>query len=130
MNQSGAARRIAVRFAVAGHTADAPAQSIAPGKSADFAAEITVPGAKVWNLDSPAMYDAKVEVREGSATLDTDTVAFGFRDARSTPIPASGSTDATSRSKASACITTAARSGPPCRSASGGAAWSRCENSG
>jgi beta-galactosidase len=82
LNQAEAARRVAVRFTVAGKTVDAAAQTIAPGKTADFAGEIAVPGAKMWNLDSPAMYDAKVEVREGSAALDTDTVAFGFRDAR------------------------------------------------
>ncbi|MBS1856579.1 MAG: DUF4982 domain-containing protein [Acidobacteria bacterium] len=82
VNQSGAPRRVAVRFTVAGKAVDAAAREIAPGKSADFAGEITVPGVKLWNLDSPAMYDAKVEVRNGSAVLDTDAVAFGFREAR------------------------------------------------
>jgi beta-galactosidase len=82
VNQSETTRRIAVRFTVAAKTVDAAAQSIAPGKSADFTAELTIPNAKRWNLDSPQMYDAKVEVRENNTTLDTDTAAFGFREAR------------------------------------------------
>ena len=57
-------------------------QTVAPGKTVEFAGEVTVPNARLWDLESPAMYAAKVEVREGNATFDDETVPFGIREAR------------------------------------------------
>ena len=85
VNQSDQPRSIALRFIVGASRDDTNTQSIAPGKSVEFAGEVTVPNPKLWDLDSPNLYELKAEVREGRATLDTDTVSFGFRDFRFDP---------------------------------------------
>jgi beta-galactosidase len=82
VNQSEKPRNIALRFVVGASSDVSNAQLVAPGKTVEFAGEVSVPNARLWNLESPAMYAAKVEVREGNATLDDETIPFGIREAR------------------------------------------------
>jgi beta-galactosidase len=83
VNQSDAPRTVSVSLAVA--QAKSPAsspQTIAPGKSAEFQLELAIPNPKLWSLETPNMYQSRVEVRDGSEVLDDETVPFGIREAR------------------------------------------------
>ncbi len=83
VNQSNMAREVTVSFSVGPATAGASApQAIAPGKSAEFQAELAVPNPKLWSVATPGMYQAKVQVRDGARLLDDETVPFGIREAR------------------------------------------------
>ena len=55
-----------------------------------------MPGAAAWDLRSPALYRARVRLRDGGAVVDTASVRFGLRE-----IKASG-TDILLNGKASA----------------------------
>jgi beta-galactosidase len=55
---------------------------IAAGKSADFEADLPVANPALWDLGSPALYRASVDVDVGGKPVDTDAVTFGIRDAR------------------------------------------------
>jgi beta-galactosidase len=50
-----------------------------------FEKELTLSQPKLWDVDSPALYQATVLVRMGTNLLDHDAVTFGIRDARFTP---------------------------------------------
>ena len=41
--------------------------------------ELTVPEARLWSVDSPALYTANVRAVRGGKTVDEKTVRFGFR---------------------------------------------------
>ncbi len=60
-------------------TAEASAQTIAPDGSATYTATATVENAKLWSLESPAMYSAVVTVESGGAVRDGERVGFGVR---------------------------------------------------
>lgn len=42
-------------------------------------------GIQLWQLDAPALYTLRLELRQGSQVLDEVTQRFGFREARFTP---------------------------------------------
>ena len=42
-------------------------------------------GIQLWQLDAPALYTLRLELRRGSEVLDEVTQRFGFREARFTP---------------------------------------------
>jgi len=73
-----------LRFSVidlATHSVRATTQmpaTIGPFASADFAAPLTDPEARLWELDSPNLYGLRAEWSAGSIS-DTRTVRFGFR---------------------------------------------------
>jgi beta-galactosidase len=61
-------------------------QSVAAGKAADFALDLSVPSPQLWDLDHPTMYRAVVAITGGGAptidgpgTVDNDEVPFGIR---------------------------------------------------
>ena len=83
VNQSDAPRTVTVTLAIA--QARSPAsgpQTIAPGKSAEFQLELAIPNPKLWSLETPNMYQSRVEVHDGASALDDETVPFGIREAR------------------------------------------------
>ncbi len=82
VNQSAAPHTVFVDFTAAGKSAQTKPQTIAPGKSADFEAEIAVANPKLWGLEPQELYTATAKVREGKNTLDDESVAFGIREAR------------------------------------------------
>ena len=41
-----------------------------------------MPNPRLWSVETPGMYQAKVEVRDGANLLDDETVPFGIREAR------------------------------------------------
>ena len=88
LNQSDAARSVALHIALrdpAGQlvaTAETSAQLIAANQSHDFSHDVPLAKPQLWNLTSPHLYRATVEVRSGKTTLDDETVTFGLREAR------------------------------------------------
>jgi beta-galactosidase len=83
VNQSDVPRSVSVGLTVGQARSPAsPPRTIAPGKSAEFQLELAIPNPKLWSLETPNIYRARVEVREGRNALDDDTVPFGIREAR------------------------------------------------
>jgi beta-galactosidase len=82
VNQSDKPRSIALRFVVGASIDVTSPQPVAPGKTVEFAGEVTVPNARLWSLETPNLYRARVEVRDGGEALDDETVPFGIREAR------------------------------------------------
>lgn len=86
VNQFAAARPIALQMTVMGpdgrpiQSALTAPQTIAHGGTAQFQQNITVPAPQLWNLDHPALYHVRVQVRSGSATLDEEAIPFGIRE--------------------------------------------------
>lgn len=84
-NQSGAAREISVEMkllAPDGKTvgvASTASQTLAPGASTVFHAELSVADAKLWNLEKPYLYQAVISVRAADKILDDETIRFGIR---------------------------------------------------
>ena len=85
VNQSAAPHTVSVDFSAAGKTVQTKSQTIAPGKAADFGAEIAVANPKLWTLEPQDLYTATAKVREGKNTLDDESVPFGIREARFDP---------------------------------------------
>src|SRR5439155_22715285 len=55
--------------------------TITPGKSAAFEQDLEMTTPELWDLDRPALYLARVEVRSGNGMpLDDETVLFGIRE--------------------------------------------------
>jgi beta-galactosidase len=82
VNQSAAPHTVSVEFTAAGKSVQTKSQTIAPGKSADFDAEIAVASPRLWGLELQELYVATAKVREGKNTLDDESVPFGIREAR------------------------------------------------
>jgi len=83
VNQSDAPRTVTMSFAIAGAKSPASSpQTITPGKSAEFQLELAIPNPKLWSLETPNMYQSRVEVHDGASALDDETVPFGIREAR------------------------------------------------
>jgi beta-galactosidase len=56
-----------------------PAQTIAPGQSANFEQDFVFGDNFLWSLSSPRLWAAVVAVREGGTELDDEGVTFGIR---------------------------------------------------
>ncbi|HEY5226962.1 MAG TPA: glycoside hydrolase family 2 TIM barrel-domain containing protein, partial [Opitutaceae bacterium] len=52
------------------------------GQTTDMEVDLAVDNPSEWDVDSPTLYSAKLEVRGGGAILDQETVAFGIRESR------------------------------------------------
>lgn len=85
-NQSEAPRNAALDISITAPngqvaaTAATATQSIEPGKSSDFAADLIVNNPHLWNLDQPAMYRVIARVRTGKNTVDDEVIPFGIRE--------------------------------------------------
>jgi beta-galactosidase len=83
VNQSSVPRSVTVSLTVGQVKSPAGTpQTIAPGKSAEFQLELAIPNPKLWSLETPNLYQARVEVLDGASALDDETVSFGIREAR------------------------------------------------
>jgi beta-galactosidase len=76
LNESDRARTVVV---TAGSVESKP-QGIAPGAAAKFELEFPVSKPKLWNLDDPNLYQALVQVKEGSAIVDNEEAPYGIRE--------------------------------------------------
>ena len=56
------------------------AQTIAAGASAEYATDIDLAKPSLWDIDHPALYRARVQVKSGSAITDEDQAQFGIRE--------------------------------------------------
>jgi beta-galactosidase len=87
-NDGKEARPVALRVTIEGPdgrsvaSADAPAQTIAPGARGTFTQEVPVDAPKRWDLASPHLYRAIAVVHADGRPVDADATAFGIRDAR------------------------------------------------
>ncbi len=52
---------------------------LAPGAKTPLEAELTVDGAKLWDVDNPNLYEATVRVEVGGREEDAETTTFGIR---------------------------------------------------
>ena len=86
VNQSEQARSVRLQIRIVdgvGRTvggAETGAQMVAAGKSADYAAEITVKNPDRWDIGHGALYGAEVQALDGGTSLTTEAVAFGIRE--------------------------------------------------
>ncbi|MGA2053559.1 MAG: glycoside hydrolase family 2 TIM barrel-domain containing protein, partial [Opitutales bacterium] len=86
-NSSNSAQSLAVQTTLIGPdgqpaaSGTAPAQSLAPGQVAQFEQDIPVKNPQLWDLDTPNLYHAAVQVVANNQTLDNSTVTFGIRSA-------------------------------------------------
>jgi beta-galactosidase len=90
VNQSGTPREISVRVAIVNPTggvaatSESPPQTVAAGATATIDQEVSV-APQWWDLDHPAMYQARCDVRAAGKTLDNASTPFGIRDAEFSP---------------------------------------------
>jgi beta-galactosidase len=49
------------------------------GRSQEHTANLTFPSAKLWDLETPNLYNLKITVETDDGQTDTRTIAFGFR---------------------------------------------------
>lgn len=61
---------------------ESPAQTIGPDQTNDFALDLSIAQPQLWQLESPALYQAVARVRAAGAALDEQPVTFGIREAR------------------------------------------------
>jgi beta-galactosidase len=61
------------------------ASAIGAGLSSGYVNEIKIENPKLWNLESPFLYQAVVKVVSANKVLDSETVTFGIRDAHFEP---------------------------------------------
>jgi len=86
-NSSNATASLAIQTTLLGPdghaaaTATATAQSVPAGSYAQFEQDIPVNNPRLWNLDSPNLYRAAVQVVANNQTIDNTTVTFGIRSA-------------------------------------------------
>ena len=86
VNQSGAPRPVALQITILGpdgravRSALTPPQTVPAGGAADFPQDLVVPSPRLWDLDQPVLYRARVRVVAGKATLDDETTSFGIRE--------------------------------------------------
>jgi len=86
VNQSGGGRNVAVSIAIWGPDGKSvvagatPGQAVAAGGAKSFTREVEIAAPRLWDLDHPVLYRATVQVRDGDAVLDEETVSFGIRE--------------------------------------------------
>jgi hypothetical protein len=66
--------------------ADAVPVSVRPGEPAVVRQRLTVADPARWGPDSPTLYSATVELRDGDEGVDDDTVSFGIRTITADPV--------------------------------------------
>jgi beta-galactosidase len=91
VNQSENRRQVSLQITIispAGKpekTVQTEPQEIGPGQSVDFQHEAFLPNPRLWQLDSPDLYRARIVARSANSILDEQTAHFGVRDARFVP---------------------------------------------
>lgn len=86
-NETDQDRPVSLRIMLLGpdgkqvRSADAPAQTIAAGKTADFTQDLEVVKPSLWDLDTPHLYRAITRVMAGDKAVDEETTTFGIRRA-------------------------------------------------
>jgi beta-galactosidase len=89
INQSKAASDVTFDIIVTGPAgaiftpppASRPAQNVAPGQIASFAADVVVFNPQLWQLSDPFLYTATVRVQAGGKVVDEESTKFGIRTA-------------------------------------------------
>jgi beta-galactosidase len=87
-NEGVAARPVGVRVTIeapdgrVAATVDAPAQTIVAGSHATLTQEVAIDAPLRWDLERPHLYRAIAVVLADGQPVDSDTTAFGIRDAR------------------------------------------------
>ncbi|MES2459671.1 MAG: glycoside hydrolase family 2 TIM barrel-domain containing protein [Armatimonadota bacterium] len=66
-------------------TVETTPQSVASGKSANFVQEVAVTNPERWDIANPRLYRLRAKIRATGATLDSEEVLFGIREARFEP---------------------------------------------
>jgi beta-galactosidase len=91
LNQNQSSNKITVQYTLlnpAGRVVskvETPAQNIAAGKSGEFRQDMTVKQPERWDINQPRLYQLRAKVRVGGATLDSEKIPFGIREARFEP---------------------------------------------
>jgi beta-galactosidase/beta-glucuronidase len=67
-----------VRFEADGRAAQAEAR-VGPNATASVAVELVLPNARLWSLEAPAMYDARVRLFDSGGGIDSVADRFGVR---------------------------------------------------
>ena len=67
-----------VRFEADGRTVQAPAR-VGPKSTARVSLELLLPGARLWSVDAPHLYDARVRLFDAAGEMDSVADRFGVR---------------------------------------------------
>jgi len=67
-----------VRLETDGRTAEAEARA-GPGATVTVALELALPKARLWSLESPSLYDARIRLLDSSGEVDALAERFGVR---------------------------------------------------
>lgn len=81
-NEGNAPRNIKVRVSVpsVNVSAESPEMTVSPNSVYDkVTQQLIISNPKLWNTDSPTLYEAKVEVLENGKVIDSKTQKFGIR---------------------------------------------------
>ncbi|HEY3913967.1 MAG TPA: glycoside hydrolase family 2 TIM barrel-domain containing protein [Verrucomicrobiae bacterium] len=83
VNQSPALRNISVELEIPGAAeVVSDSQNVGPGESKKFSVETSVANPRIWDIDSPNVYQATLAAVGDKHRLDSETVSFGFREFR------------------------------------------------
>ena len=52
------------------------------GRTADFSEEVVLSEPRLWRLDRPDLYTARLAIRSSDTIIDNEEISFGIRDAR------------------------------------------------
>jgi beta-galactosidase len=85
VNQSDKPADIGLNINAGGAAATKKLKMIPPGGIIDFREDVIVKAPKLWNLDQPNLYKAKISISSGKQVLDRDSAVFGIRDAQFIP---------------------------------------------
>jgi beta-galactosidase len=91
LNQSGKSREVALQITIVSPTGKSERivqlkpRMIPAGQSVNFQEEMSVADPKLWQLEQPNLYKARLVVRASNAILDDEETFFGIRDARFVP---------------------------------------------
>jgi beta-galactosidase len=91
MNQSEKTKDAAVEIKIMSPegrivgTAETKPLKISAGKSVDFLEELVLSDLRLWQLDRPDLYQARLAIRSADTVFDNETISFGIREARFVP---------------------------------------------
>lgn len=86
-NQSAQAATVSLHLAVIDPhgqevaATDTAPQAVGAGGAGDFAAQLSVASAQLWDIAQPNLYRLRVDLREAETVHDSERVTFGIRDA-------------------------------------------------
>jgi beta-galactosidase len=85
MNSSNQPRTVSVQTQLIApdgsivQTGETPPQSIEAGKTVEFNQDLNVASPKIWDQETPFLYQAVTAVRDSGKTIDEDVNSFGIR---------------------------------------------------